>query len=72
MSHTSQMSRSQHSAAEGVDASVPTETVARRAYDKFVARGSVHGFDKDDWAAANRELVAEAFGAIRSDLARNR
>jgi Protein of unknown function (DUF2934) len=77
MSHTSQMSRSQHSAAERIDGtSVPTAALARRAYAKFIARGCIHGFDKDDWAAANRELTAEAFGATSttprpSDLARN-
>jgi Protein of unknown function (DUF2934) len=76
-SHTSQMSRPQHTAGQRIDAmSVPTEALARRAYGKFIARGCIHGFEKDDWAAANRELVAEAFGAIcstprPSDLARN-
>jgi Protein of unknown function (DUF2934) len=35
--------------------------VAERAYEKFLARGSVHGFDRQDWTGAQRELVAEAF-----------
>ena len=36
--------------------------VAKRAYAKYVARGCVHGFDKEDWTAASRELIAETFG----------
>jgi hypothetical protein len=39
--------------------SIQDEAIARRAYEKFLARGSVHGFDQEDWAAANRELMAE-------------
>jgi hypothetical protein len=37
------------------------EDIAMRAYEKFVARGCVHGFDRQDWAAAERELIVEAF-----------
>jgi Protein of unknown function (DUF2934) len=36
--------------------------IAHRAYEKFIARGSVHGFDQEDWLTANDELVAEAIG----------
>lgn len=32
------------------------DDVAKRAYERFVARGSVHGFDKEDWISAEREL----------------
>ena len=40
---------------------VPTEEdIATRAYAKFLARGGVHGFDRDDWSEAHRELMAEA------------
>lgn len=35
------------------------ETVARRAYEKFVARGARHGSDLQDWFEAERELKAE-------------
>ena len=38
--------------------------IAKRAYEKFQARGCVHGFDLDDWTAASRELIAETFGHL--------
>jgi hypothetical protein len=45
-----------------VDAAVVLDDdVAERAYQKFLARGSVHGFDQQDWAEAQQELVAEIF-----------
>ena len=40
--------------------------IAKRAYEKYEARGSAHGFDREDWAAASRELVAETFGHLSS------
>jgi hypothetical protein len=36
---------------------VSTESIAKRAYEKFVARGRTHGADREDWAAAERELT---------------
>jgi hypothetical protein len=39
---------------------VADDAVATRAYEKFVARGSTHGRDEEDWAAAKKELIAEA------------
>lgn len=39
---------------------VPAEAVAKRAYEKFLARGCTHGHDQDDWLAAEQELIAEA------------
>lgn len=30
--------------------------IAVRAYERFLARGAVHGFDVEDWLAAEREL----------------
>jgi hypothetical protein len=40
-----------------VDAvSVSEEDIARLAYDKFVARGSLHGQHQEDWLAAEAEL----------------
>ncbi len=39
---------------------ISEEAIGRRAYEKFQARGCVHGFDKEDWADAQRELMAEA------------
>jgi Protein of unknown function (DUF2934) len=40
---------------------ISDEEVAERAYQKFLARGSIHGFDQQDWVAAQEELVAEVF-----------
>jgi hypothetical protein len=34
------------------------EAVAQRAYERFCARGYVHGFDVEDWLAAERELAS--------------
>jgi len=36
--------------------------IAKRAYEKYEARGCTHGFDREDWAAASHELIAETFG----------
>jgi hypothetical protein len=36
--------------------------IAKRAYEKYEARGRTHGFDREDWAAASHELIAETFG----------
>ena len=41
---------------------VSDEAIAKRAYDKFVTRGRADGGDREDWAAATRELIAETFG----------
>jgi hypothetical protein len=41
---------------------VSNEAIAKRAYEKFTARGHVHGFDREDWAEAREELIAEEFG----------
>ena len=37
---------------------VSDEEIAKRAYERFVARGSTHGSDQEDWAAAQHELMA--------------
>ncbi len=39
---------------------ISAEAIARRAYEKFMARGCQHGFDQEDWLAAEQELIAEA------------
>jgi Protein of unknown function (DUF2934) len=44
---------------------VADDAVAARAYEKFIARGSTHGSDQEDWAAAKAELIAEARGPKR-------
>jgi Protein of unknown function (DUF2934) len=42
--------------------SVSHEIIAKRAYYNFVARGRIDGFDREDWAGAQEELIAEASG----------
>ncbi len=32
------------------------EEMERRAYDLYLARGEVHGYDQDDWLQAKPEL----------------
>jgi DUF2934 family protein len=48
--------KSAAAAPVAVSASVTDEAVAMRAYERFCARGYVHGFDVDDWLAAEREM----------------
>ena len=31
--------------------------IATRAYELFLQRGGVHGYDKEDWLTAERELL---------------
>lgn len=35
------------------------EEIARRAYKRFCDRGCAHGADRDDWLAAEGEVIAE-------------
>ena len=37
---------------------IDRDTIAKRAYELFVARGGQNGHDVDDWLIAERELVA--------------
>lgn len=48
-------------AAEGLQ-KVSVEDVAKRAYEKFEARGRQHGSDREDWIASEHELNGEAAG----------
>jgi|WetSurMetagenome_2_1015567.scaffolds.fasta_scaffold1580362_1 hypothetical protein len=41
------------------DVTVPDSDVAKLAFAKFEARGGAHGFDKEDWENASRELAAK-------------
>ena len=36
--------------------------IAKRAYEKYEARGRTNGFDREDWIAASHELITETFG----------
>jgi hypothetical protein len=47
-------------AARAEGSAVSDEAIARRAYEKFLARGCVHGSDQADWVQATQELLAEA------------
>ena len=38
--------------------------IAKRAYEKYEARGCTHGLDREDWEAASHELIAETFGHL--------
>lgn len=44
--------------------SAPDADIAKRAYEKFEARGRAHGYDIEDWTAASRELISETFGHL--------
>jgi len=46
-------------------ASPSFEEVQRRAYELFLARGSIHGCDWADWFTAEQELSATAAEHIR-------
>jgi hypothetical protein len=35
---------------------LPPEQIARRAYERFEARGGEHGRDQEDWFSAEQEL----------------
>jgi hypothetical protein len=48
-------------AAEGLH-KVSVEDIAKRAYEKFEARGHHHGADREDWIAAERELNGDPAG----------
>ena len=39
-----------------------TDQIAKRAYERYQARGGEHGSDQDDWYAAERELSGKAGG----------
>lgn len=45
---------------------VSVEDIARRAYEMYVQRDRVDGFDRDDWRRAERELKAPAHDANAS------
>jgi hypothetical protein len=52
-------------ASHHIDVSSASDAdISKRAYEKFVARGRVHGFDQEDWTAASHELIGETFGHL--------
>jgi hypothetical protein len=42
--------------AEAADRENRSDSVARRAYERFQMRGGEHGHDQEDWFEAEREL----------------
>jgi DUF2934 family protein len=38
----------------------PPIVIATRAYELFLQRGGVHGYDREDWLTAERELLPDA------------
>jgi Protein of unknown function (DUF2934) len=46
--------------------SAPDADIAKRAYQKYEARGRGDGYDMEDWTAASHELIAETFGHLSS------
>jgi hypothetical protein len=38
--------------------------IAKRAYQKYEARGRADGFDLDDWLAASHELAGDSLGGL--------
>jgi DUF2934 family protein len=43
-------------------------TIAKRAYQLFERRGSVHGFDLEDWISAEKELLQDDFNGDTSQF----
>lgn len=39
------------------------EEIAARAYERFERRGRLHGYDLEDWLAAERETLSERLTA---------
>lgn len=50
---------SEPAASPVVEVPICREEIAKRAFEKFAARGYVHGFDQQDWVDAEEELTAE-------------
>jgi hypothetical protein len=48
-------------ASERTPAPLPSsEAIAKRAYELYLQRGSVPGYELEDWLAAEAELIAAA------------
>jgi hypothetical protein len=49
--------KSAHSATGRERRTIDWEQIARRAYERFEARGREHGRDQEDWFTAEQELL---------------
>jgi hypothetical protein len=50
---------------------VPADDISHRAYRLFLARGSEHGHDVEDWLVAEAELLAVSDTEVASPTRRN-
>jgi hypothetical protein len=55
------MSEPKHAAAQP-----SREAIAKRAYELYLQRGSVSGYDLEDWLAAEAELTAASATSARA------
>jgi hypothetical protein len=49
-----------HSEADVANGSPPQDAIAKRAYELYLQRGSVPGYELEDWLQAEAELTAAA------------
>jgi hypothetical protein len=54
-------------AEKPADATPPQEAIAKRAYELYLQRGSVPGYELEDWLAAEAELTAAAATGHRTN-----
>ena len=52
--------------AKPVAAPPSTEEIAKRAYELYLQRGSLSGYELEDWLQAEAELIAAAATAAES------
>ena len=50
----------QNGSSKDIPAEPTQEAIAKRAYELFLQRGSIPGFELDDWLQAEAELVSSA------------
>src|SRR5262245_56263440 len=43
------------------------QRIALRAYENFVERGAVHGYDLEDWLDAERKFIIQPFAEIHAE-----
>jgi len=54
--------------AHGTDGRPVSESdISKRAYERYEARGCVHGYDVQDWTDASRELTVETSGQVTNN-----
>jgi hypothetical protein len=53
--------------AKAVAAPPSPEEIAKRAYELYLQRGSLSGYELEDWLQAEAELIAASATAAESD-----